>query len=159
MLAVDLGSPISVEVDGLNFAKETYASGISFLTTLSDVPYGCQGDYVVSLHNSGTQDLGATNVSATATTGKYIMGDRLEVKIGRIRVYGNEITGTGSTTITTTVYPSAATVAEAISLSANGTDIAIDQWARQLKFQISNTAAQRVSVHKIEVEILNTRKY
>ena len=160
ILAVDLGNPSSTEIDFVNFAKETYAGGaVSFLTTLAETPYGVQGNNVVQLHIDGTQDLGVTPVSSELETGKFVLGNRLEAKLGKIRIYGKELSGSGTTTITTTLYPTGSTIVSAINLSPNGTDIQINQWVKQLKFNITNSASQRINIYKIVIEVLNTRKY
>ncbi len=159
ILTLDLGTPVNTEIETLSFSKETYASGITMLTTLAGVPYGCQGLNVVKLHDTGTQDLATTSVSSDVITGRFILGDRIESKVGKVRIYGKETSGTGTTTVTVTYYPTESTVSSSINLSPNGTDIEINMWARQLKFEIANTAAQSIRIDKIEVEILNSRKY
>jgi hypothetical protein len=158
-LTVDFGTPLDTEIATVNWSKETYPGAISFLCTLAEEPYCIYGNYVAQMHATGTQDIGSSTPAGTLTTGYYNFGDRMEAKIGKIRVYGKELSGSGTTTVTLNLFGPTDTVTEAINLSVTGTDIQVNRWARQFQLTFSNTANQTISVHKVEMELLNMRNY
>lgn len=167
ILSLDLGNQATTEIQSLNYGLETYAGTDGtpkFLTTYNNLPYAVQGKQVVKLHdNSAYADVGNVAITASLVTGYIPFGDRLEAKVGKVRLYSvfTGVDTAGNTGLTITGFgPSTTTTNANIISSVTGMDIEVNKWAKQLQFTIEHSSkVGGVRLNKLEIEILNSRQF